>query len=53
MVLPIKNFIKIKASRFNPPPPPPPPKEFHIFYSTPKEILNFSNLSQKNSISGQ
>ena len=31
-VIPLKNFVKIKAS---------PPKNSMFFYSTPKEILNF------------
>ena len=38
---------EIKASLFTPQRIP------YFFYSTPKEILNFYNLSRKNSISGQ
>ena len=38
--LPVKNFVKIKAS----------PQRIHIFYSTPKEILNFYILPMENSM---
>ena len=38
--LPVKNFVKIKAS----------PQRIHIFYSTPKEILNFHILPMENSM---
>ena len=41
MGLPLKNFVKIKAS---------PPKNSIFSYSTPKEILNFYNLPLKNSM---
>ena len=41
MGLPLKNFVKIKAS---------PPKNSIYFYSTPKEILNFYNLPLENSM---
>ena len=41
MGLPLKNFVKIKASL---------PKNSIFFYSTPKEILNFYNLPLKNSM---
>ena len=41
MGLPLKNFVKIKAS---------PPKNFVFFNSTPKEILNFYNLPLENSM---
>ena len=41
MALPLKNFVKIKAS---------PPKNSTFFYSTPKEILNFYNLPLENSL---
>ena len=36
----LKNFVRIKAS---------PLKNSKFFYSTPKEILNFYNLSLENS----
>ena len=39
--LPVKNFVKIKAS---------PPKNPIFFYSTPKEILNVYNLPMENSM---
>ena len=38
-VIPVKNFVKIKAS---------PPKNSIFFYSTPEEILNFYNLPLEN-----
>ena len=41
MALPLKNFMKIKAS---------PPKNSIFFYSTPKEILNFYDLPLENSL---
>ena len=41
LVLPLKNFAKIKAS---------PPNNYVFFYSTPKEILNFYNLPLENSM---
>ena len=41
MGLPLKNFVKIKAS---------PPKNSISFYPTPKEILNFYNLPLENSM---
>ena len=41
MGLPLKNFVKIKASS---------PKNSIFFYSTPKEILNFYNLPLENSM---
>ena len=41
MGLPLKNFVKIKAS---------PPKNSIFFYSTPKEILTFYNLPPENSM---
>ena len=44
MGLPLKNFVKIKAS---------PPKNSIFFNSTPKEILNFYNLPQENSVAPQ
>lgn len=44
----MKNFMETKAS----PPTTPPAKEI-LFYSTPKQILNFLNLSLKNSIGPQ
>ena len=37
----LKNFVRIKAS---------PLKNSKFFYSTPKEILNFYNLSLENSM---
>ena len=42
-VIPLKNFVKIKAS---------PPKNSIFVYSisTPKEILNFYNLPLENSM---
>ena len=41
--------------RLHPPPPSPPSpaKEIVFFYSTPKQILNFLNLSLNNSIGPQ
>ena len=44
----MKNFKESKASPPNP--PPPPQTNNSIFYSTPKQILNFLNLPLKNSI---
>ena len=41
MALPLKNFVKIKASH---------PKNSIFFYSTPKEILNFYYLPLENSL---
>ena len=41
MGLPLKNFVKIKAS---------PPKNSIFFNSTPKEILNLYNLPLENSM---
>ena len=41
MGVPLQNFVKIKA---------PSPMNSIIFYSTPKEILNFYNLPLKNSM---
>ena len=41
MGLPLKNFVKMKAS---------PPKNSIFFYSTPKEILNLYNVPLENSM---
>ena len=41
MSLPLKNFVKMKAS---------PPKNSIFFYSTPKEILNLYNVPLENSM---
>ena len=41
MGLTLKNFAKIKAS---------PQNNYVLFYSTPKEILNFDNLPLENSM---
>ena len=45
MGLPLTNFVKFPKEFicFT-------PKEFHIFYSTPKEILNFYDLPLGNSM---